>query len=374
MFNIMKNAARILLKRKSFIISSFIMPVALIFLFSLMYSGNSTLKIALINNDEGEFGKLIEERLESVENLQLIGLPADTDYESKLVFHEMEMVITIDEDFTEKLINGEKSEIKVKSISKGDMEPTLIGIMENETQSLAKLCNNIKVDESNISDVINTFKESKPELELIKTEKARGSINDSLGIIIYLIFIIAGMSCTFLIEDSRGGTKDRILMGNVREKEYYGGLGLVFVILTSIPVVEYYIVNEILGTTFGFENHLLLPLLTFLIVLVAVAFNIMLSSIIKKKNVLNQVNSAFTIPIFMLSGAFWPFEVMGEGLQKVGNALPPRWLFMAIENLQAGKDITSIIPMVLGLIALAVLLFLLSIFFTKHKIVLVKED
>ncbi|MEG0295277.1 MAG: ABC transporter permease [Clostridium sp.] len=373
MFNIMKNAARILLKRKSFIISSFLMPVALIFLFALMYAGNSKLKIGVINNDKGEFGKVIEERLESVE-IEVVELEKDVNYETKLVFHEVEMVINIEEDFTEKLLKGEKSDIKVSSISNGDMEPTIMAVMENETQSLAKLCNNIDVNESNIDDVIKTFNESKPAFEFNEVEVAQGSINDNLGIIIYLIFIVAGMSCSFLVEDSRGKTKDRILMGNVKEKDYYGGLGLVFVILTSIPVIEYYVVNELIGTKFGFENHILLPILMFFMVLVAVAFNIMLSSIIKKKNVMNLVNSAFMIPMFMLSGSFWPFEVMSDSLQKVGNTLPPRWLYLAIENLQAGKDIGSIIPMVLGLLAFAVLLFLLSIFFTKHKIVLVKED
>jgi ABC-2 type transport system permease protein len=81
-----------------------------------------------------------------------------------------------------------------------------------------------------------------------------------------------------------------------------------------------------------------------------------------------------TLPIFMLSGTFWSFEMMSKGLQKIGNVLPPRWIFMAIEKLQAGEGITSIFPMLIGILALSVLFLLLSVFFTKNKMVLVKQN
>ena len=60
MIRIMKNAAKILLKRKSFLITTFLLPIILIFAFTALNSSNSTLKIAVINKDNGEFGKEIE--------------------------------------------------------------------------------------------------------------------------------------------------------------------------------------------------------------------------------------------------------------------------------------------------------------------------
>ncbi|MDD6794461.1 MAG: ABC transporter permease, partial [Clostridiaceae bacterium] len=68
------------------------------------------------------------------------------------------------------------------------------------------------------------------------------------------------------------------------------------------------------------------------------------------------------------------FDMMGETLQKIGNMLPPRWIFIAVENLQKGQEISSVAPMIIGMVAISVVTFLLSIFFTRNKIVLVKED
>ena len=108
--------------------------------------------------------------------------------------------------------------------------------------------------------------------------------------------------------------------------------------------------------------------------LLAVVFSIMVASVVKNKSAFTLINSALTVPIFMLSGSFWPYEMMSEGLQKIGDALPPRWIFMAIEKLQAGEGVTSILPMVGGMLLLSVFFFLLSVFFTRNKMVLVKDD
>lgn len=374
MLNIVKNVSKILFKRKSFILSSFIMPIALIFLFAVLYGSNSTYNISIINNDNGELGKVIEERLKNMEGVTAVVEEDKKGYEEKLIFHETEMVIKIDEDFTEKMLIGEKSEIKVESVSQSNFEITLMAMLENETKSLATLCNNIDVEDVGIDKVINTFKESKPSLERNIIEEPKVSINTSTGIIIYLIFICAGISCSFLLEDEREGTKARVLMGKISEKQYYEGLGLVFFLLTSIPAVEYYIVCKVLDYEFGFSNTILLLGLLLILVLFAVSFNIMLSSIVKKKSALNIMNSALTIPIFMLSGAFWPFELMSDSLRVVGGVLPPRWFLLAIEKLQMGEGIEVIIPMVVGVLTISILFFLLSVFFTRNKIVLIAEN
>lgn len=156
--------------------------------------------------------------------------------------------------------------------------------------------------------------------------------------------------------------------------QYYAAQCVIFFFFTAVPSIEYYAVCKIFDYEFGFDYTVLLLILVLLMSLLAVAFSIMLASIIKNKSVFNLVNSALTVPIFMLSGAFWDFDMMSQGIQKIGNALPPRWIFMAIEKLQAGEGIRSILPIIVGLIILSVFFLLLSVFFTRNKMVLVKEN
>lgn len=372
MIRIITNVAKILLKRKSFLVTTFLLPIILIFAFTGMESGNSTLKLAVINRDSGEFGKKIEDRLSNLDGVTRVELENE-DYIQDLVYHKFEMVITIDKDFTNDIIEGEKGEITYEAISNNDTQAVVESFLESEVSALAKISNNINIKDEGIDKVIKTFREAKPQYEELNSKDIKPSILASLGLIFYLLFITAGGSCGFLLEDEREGTKERILMGKISERQYYASQCIAFFIFTSIPSIEYYAICKIFNYEFGFNNNIVLLFLALLMSLLAIAFSIMIASIVKNKSVFSLINSALTVPVFMLSGAFWEYEMMSKSLQKIGNALPPRWAFMAIENLQAGKGIISILPMVAGILALSILFLLLSVFFTRNKMVLVKE-
>ena len=373
MINIMKNICKILFKRKSFIITTIILPIVLIFVFALLYGGNSSFKVGIINNDEGFLGKDLKSKIEKIDAVEVIDINKDENYLTNLVFHKYEIILTIDKNFTKDIINGKGSNVKVKAISMGEMESIMELIINSQIKSYDELYKNISSKNIEPKEILKAFNEGKPNYEIINNKKIKTSINTSLGVIIYLIFVSAGMSCGFLLEDEKQGTKARIFMANIHEKTYFGAVITIFFLLSSITSVEYYIVCNILGYNFGFENKWILLLLMLLVTLLAVVFNIMLTSIIKNKSTLTLISTSILVPVFMLSGAFWSFDFMGKTLQKVGNALPIRWFLLAVEKLQMGQNIESIFPIILALVLLTIFLFFLSIFFTRNKIVLIKE-
>ena len=373
MINIMKNICKILFKRKSFIITTIILPIVLIFVFALLYGGNSSFKVGIINNDEGFLGKDLKSKIEKIDAVEVIDINKDENYLTNLVFHKYEMILTKDKNFTKDIINGKGSNVKVKAISMGEMESIMELIINSQIKSYDELYKNISSKNIEPKEILKAFNEGKPNYEIINNKKVKTSINTSLGVIIYLIFVSAGMSCGFLLEDEKQGTKARIFMANIHEKTYFGAVITIFFLLSSITSVEYYIVCNILGYNFGFENKWILLLLMLLVTLLAVVFNIMLTSIIKNKSTLTLISTSILVPVFMLSGAFWSFDFMGKTLQKVGNALPIRWFLLAVEKLQMGQNIESIFPIILALVLLTIFLFFLSNFFTRNKIVLIKE-
>lgn len=373
MFKIMKNICKILFKRKSFIITTIILPIVLIFVFAALYEGNSTFKVGIINNDESFLGEALEDKIKSIDAVEVVNINKNDNYLTDLVFHKYEMILIIDKDFTDNIINGKERTIGIKAISNSEMQAIMELIINSEVKSYDEIYKNISSENINPKEILKNFNEGKPDYKIINNKEKKTSINTSLGVILYLIFVSAGVTCSFLLEDERHGTRDRILMGNIDEKSYFGAVISIFFLLSSISSIEYYIVCNILDYNFGFENKWILLLLMLLVTLLAVVFNIMLTSIIKNKSTLTLISTSISVPIFMLSGAFWDFNLMGEPLQKVGNALPIRWFLLAIEKLQMGENINSIVPIILALILFIIFLFLLSIFFTKNKIILIKE-
>lgn len=374
MFRIIKNTLKILLKRKSFLFVTFVLPAILIFFFSSAGEVMSSINIGIYNKDKGDFGKAIEERLEKMNGANISFVDSEEEYIGNLIFEECSVVVIIDENFTEDIINGKENIIKVKSINAGEAAPIVTAYLEGEVSSLAMICNNVDVEKEEIEKVLDTFSSSKPEYNNISEVNTSKNPYNALGMVLYIIFITAAMSCGFILEDERQNTKERILLSKVSERQYYGAQLVVYFLTCCIPAIEYYIICKVGNFDFGFKNDFIVLLLLFILVLMAISLGLFLSSIIKNKTVFTLVMTTFTIPIFMLSGTYWPFEMMSKGMQRVGNLLPIRWFYIILEDLKGNEGIISIVPLLCCMILVNLLLFLLSIFCTKDKIVLVKES
>lgn len=333
----------------------------------------NSFNIDVYNKDAGKFGKVIEEKLESIDGVKVKKVKSEEEYMSNLVFSECSVVVIIDENFTEDLLNGKENLIKVKSLNENEAKPVISAFLENEASSLAMICNNIDVKEIGIENVIETYNDSKSEYNIISKEDKSLNLLNSLGLVSYIIFVSASMSCGFILEDERLGTKDRVLLSKITELKYYCAQLILYFLLSSVPAIEYFIVCKVLNYNIGFSNEYILLLLLLLLVLLSISFALFISSIIKSKMLFSLIMSAFTVPVFMISGAYWPFEMMNSTLQKIGNALPIRWIYIVIEKLQGGATLLSVAPLIGSLVMLIIVFILLSVFFARNKIVLVNE-
>ena len=68
----------------------------------------------------------------------------------------------------------------------------------------------------------------------------------------------------------------------------------------------------------------------------------------------------------MLSGMFWDFDVMEDSLQKIGNLMPTRWVYLCIETLQQNNDFNEIKMYLVAMMIFSIGLFVIS--FSKLKI------
>lgn len=129
MFRIIKNTLKILLKRKSFLFVTFVLPAILIFFFSSAGEAMSSINIGIYNKDKGDFGKAIEEGLEKMNGANISFVDSEEEYISNLIFEECSVVVIIDENFTEDIINGKENTIKVKSINAGEAAPIILSLI-----------------------------------------------------------------------------------------------------------------------------------------------------------------------------------------------------------------------------------------------------
>ncbi len=365
MLRLILNNFRLILTKKSFILMGIVAPAIIILFFGFSFGKEYTYKVGILDEDNSYISREIINSLGKMENIDLINI--DSDYKTKVLTQEIEVAIIIAENLEKNLLDLKPTNIKVYSIGNNEIKNTINSILKLKTKDLsliARICNN------DVEKFKEIYEESMKETKDIITNKInieKPSINYSIGIVIMMIFITGSSVTNFLIEDYENNTKDRILTSGVNTYKYYLSLLVVFCVLSSISSIIYYVLARLIDLDFSMENPRDFLIVLLSLNLVSVALNLLISTISKNRYIANTINIILVIPSCMLSGAFWDFSIMPEYLQKIGNYLPQRWVYITLEDLQRYNNLSNISPYIFLMLMLSIGLFSLSISILEVK-------
>lgn len=366
MLKIIINTAKVLFRKKSFIIMGIVAPAIAIVFFSFAFGNDMNYKIGIIDKDNTYTSKQIIDSVRKIENIDVVDISKEN-YEILLVSHQIQIAIIIEEDFQRKLLNLQKNKITIKSISNSDVKETLLSIIKTEINNLTLIG---KVSNKNINEFIKKNEDYRKDMincNLNDIKENKPTIENSIGIVIMMILISASNITNFLIEDEENNIKDRVLVSGIKQDSYYIALFIVFYLLSCISSIIYYVLCKVFKLDFGMNNSNYFFVVMLFINLVAISLNLCISSFTKNRYIASTVNILIIIPSCMISGVFWDFEVMPKYLRYIGDLMPQRWVYICIKRLQMYNDIRSIYQYIFYMIVLSIILFLLSLFMFKIK-------
>lgn len=365
MIKLIINTMKILMKKKSYIIMGVIVPAFIIVFFSFEFGGEYKYKIGVVDNDNSYASREIVKVIDSLEDVQSVQIK-DEDYEILLITQQIQMAIIIDDNFQENLLNSKDNEIKIKSINESDVKEVVQTMVELKCEDLSMIANISNKNINKFEEISQDYNDTTTMLSLNDVNEQKPKIENSLGLIIFLTFIIAGNISNFLIEDEENKTKIRILSSGISKWKYYASLILVFYIMCSMTTFIYYIFAQILSIDFGMENSINFLVVMLLLNLVALSFNLCIVCFTRSRYASEIVNVLIMVPCCMLSGVFWDFDIMPKNLQVIGELMPTRWIYICIENLQKTNSLSGLNTYLYALITLSIILFTIS--FIKLKI------
>lgn len=335
-------------------------PAIIIVFFSFIFGNVANYRIGIIDIDKSYISSEIIETINNIDNVDIIDVTKEN-YEILLLSHQIQMIIIIEDGFSDKILNLEEGTIRYKSISNSDFKETILSIVKSKVDNLGLIA---KVSKNNM----DVFKENSEKYKgnfinynLNDMQDVKPSIDNSLGIIIMMILISSSSISNFLIQDYEQGTMERVLVSGIKPKKYYIALISVFFLLSSISTFIYYTLCKLLRIDFGLANTKYFLVIMLLLNLVAIALNLFIASFTRNRYISNTINILIVIPTCMISGVFWDFKVMPEYIQRIGNFLPQRWVYIAIENLKISCELEAIYGYIFYMIGIALILFCLSL-------------
>ena len=366
MFNLIKNTFKVLLRKKSVLVTMIVIPTIITVGFSFLMGSANKYGIGLVNKDEGVISEELINNLKKMDTISLVELSED-EIDSSVVSKEVELCIIIDENFSENILKSKNDTVKIEYIGESEIKASIENIINATINNLYKIVKLADGNEDKFNEYLKTYKNDDIKYQLNKMNKSKVNVASSIGFVIMLIFISSFYITRFIIDDEKAGTKERTLLGNVSKLKYYSSTFIVFFLCSAMTSVLYYIICNGLDFDFKTENTIYYLYVLLAVNFVAVGFNLALLTITKSPTVSANLSSLIVTIGCMISGLWWPFEIMPDTLQKLGSLLPPRWAMVAIENIQSGYGLDKLLPQISNLIICGILLLIFTVLLSRRS-------
>lgn len=178
--------------------------------------------------------------------------------------------------------------------------------------------------------------------------------------IFFALFSVNSVAGTIL-QEKEDGTFRRLLIAPIRKYALLGGKVLAQFLLTSLQLLILF--------TFGyfvFHIHINNPPAVLLLLLGtsfgATGLGIILVSLVKTRRQLNPVVTLVTLVSSAISGIWFPAWLLPTWLQQVSRITLPSWAIDGLNNVMIyGKDLTYVIPDILGLFIYGLICYIIAL-------------
>jgi ABC-2 type transport system permease protein len=189
------------------------------------------------------------------------------------------------------------------------------------------------------------------------------------GIMAFVVFLLTTLlTLLAFVGERTSGTLDRLLSTSLRESEIVSGYAIAFGVIGTIQAAFLLTVALLVFKIIVVGNVLLAFLVIALLAVVSQALGILLSSLAKREAQAVQFIPFIILPVFLLSGIFWPIQAIPTWLRPFSYLVPPTYAVDAARSVMLkGWGLDKIWPDVIALIIFAVIFLLVAVWSLKRR-------
>lgn len=350
---IAKNIIKRVLKGPKEIITIIVMPVVLISIIvtALGKTAASVPKAGIVVMDNGFYSTSLVDYIKK-QNYRFIELN-EKNYESSLKQKKVNLVVVIPEDFSKGIEEGEKVGVDFYSNNNDVSTESFKGQINQYVFKLYTLSEAVKaVSSENNGDKVEIQNKLIAEMnkEPLKVQYSQlnnkaseiEAANSSIGFTIIFIMILIFTTIGLILEDKKRLTLARMFVSPVMEWEIIVGnlLGsLVLGLIQLIPLTFVFKIAFKIDSTYKLFGMFLI-FFCFLIAVIGIGIGI--SGFIKKSLNPAILVAAVITPSSILGGCFIPESMLPGFVNKIGYAVPQKWVMKAVESILLGEGLGAI--------------------------------
>jgi len=363
---LIQNTLRVTFRKKKNIIMYLFMPLIGIFISLLAYGGDQkmTLHVGIVNQDESEITADTIQFLAGLKNVKITEIEAGK-VQDQITSGKLDSVITFEKGYSDSVLVGRPDHIQLTSIKGAQVTGFVKSYLYQYVDNISNISQAAAGNQQTFRQMYQDYQHSNFKLStssLEDTSRNKNMTNRTIGFLIMIMLISASNMSEIILSEKEKRTYFRLLSTPINARKYLLANVLVNMIVMTIQVV---ITLTIMKCIFNIGLNMTYweaAVVMLLFSMIAVGLSLVLISFSNSRSAAIALQNLIILPTVMLSGCFWPVEVMPKTLQKIANFLPQRWTLDTFTKLQEGHSISELSLHLLILFAFAAAFFLIAVY------------
>lgn len=315
-------------KRKSSVLSMFILPVIVMLLTINMRFYRTTVKIAIIDKDKSAAS---EQLISEISKNSIIVYIDEQNIQNSIALQKIDYAVVIYKGFESEIINGKAEKIKAYY----DGHSNVHQILESNLKyyiNLMKTKGEYAKGDKNI--FYSSVKQYNAKADVIETGIGEVlSIRMTLTFLIMFVLIFSVNNSMLILKENDKSLLLRTITAPISIRKYMFQSILSIFVIALLQVSILFIIMVLYYNSFIFSNIFSLYIVFFVFSGVSVALSVFISTVSKKTSNFGAFSSFIMIPLCMLGGCFWSIDMMPQSMQYVSCLVPTTWAVKAIESI-----------------------------------------
>jgi len=363
---LIQNTLRVTFRKKKNIIMYLFMPLIGIFISLLAYGGDQKmiLHVGVVNQDESEITGDTIRFLAGLENVKITDIEPGK-VQDQITSGKLDSVITFEKGYSDSVLAGRPDHIQLSSIKGAQVTGFVKSYLYQYVDNISTISRAVDGNQQTFRQMYQDYQHSNFKLStssLEDTSRNKNMTNQTIGFLIMIMLMSASNMSEIILLEKEKRTYFRLLSTPINARKYLLANVLVNMIVMTIQVV---ITLTIMKSIFNIGLNMTYweaAVVMLLFSMIAVGLSLVLISFSNSRSAANALQSLIILPTVMLSGCFWPVEVMPTTLQKIANFLPQRWTLDTLTKLQEGHSFSELSLHLLILLAFAAAFFLIAVY------------
>ncbi|KQL52285.1 ABC transporter permease [Heyndrickxia shackletonii] len=365
-FWLVKNILRVTFKSKKGILLYICTPLIGIFISFLSYggSGGTILQVGIVDHDHQAVTTDTIKFIKGLENVKVKNIK-ESDVSDQITEGKLDCVITLDKGFAKSVLAGNPNHISISSIKGATVTSYIKSYLYNYIDNISAISKASNGDQNKFDKMYADYHQPQVKMSasvLKDTSKYKDMTNQTIGYLLMIMLISASTLAEIILKEKGNRTYYRLLSTPINAKKYISAN-----IIVNLFVMVIQIIITLLCLKWIFHININMPvwqlgLILLIFGLVAIGFAQITVAFTNSTGASGAMQNLFIVPTCLLSGCFFPAEIMPKALQKISDFLPQHWVLETITKLQQGAHLGHVTLNFMILLAFAVAFFLIAIY------------